>query len=178
MIKEFDQAQHGSLTVAFDTSRDFGTGRETTLEYSIKIAASLAKLCADSGRNIDIIAEETSLHNADWQTAMDYLARLEVTRNAVQALTTVSGVSQVGVAIVPAVEAGQTFALARLVGWGRGVVVLLEGFAPDGAPEKVISSLQAKNLEIVHCSRGNLEAAINGLSSSVLLTGALPGGVS
>ncbi|HLB28082.1 MAG TPA: DUF58 domain-containing protein, partial [Dehalococcoidales bacterium] len=39
MIKEFEQAGQGSLIVAIDTSRDFGEGRETTLEYSVKIAA-------------------------------------------------------------------------------------------------------------------------------------------
>lgn len=71
MIKEFEQARQGSVSVAFEARRDFGVGRETTLEYSIKIAASLAKLCADSGRNIDIIAGKTPLHNAVWREAMD-----------------------------------------------------------------------------------------------------------
>ena len=177
MIKEFEQSSQGSVTVAFDTSRDFGLGRETTLEYSIKIAASLAKLCADSGRTIDIIAGDIILHQADWQTAMDYLARLEVTEKAIPAdFTNASGGSQVMVTIVPAVPTGRTPALGRLAGQGRGVVVLLEGFTPDESPEKVISAFGGRNQKIINCSPGNLEATIHRLSSCLFLDGELPGG--
>ncbi len=105
MLKEFEQASQGSVTVAFETRRDFGAGRETTLEYSIKIAASLAKLCADSGRSIDIIAGETPLHNAGWREAMDYLAYLEVEGKATLAESTAAlERGQVVVAIVPTIE--------------------------------------------------------------------------
>lgn len=178
MIKEFEQAQQGPVTVAFDTSRDFGTGRETTLEYSIKIAASLAKLCADSGRPISIIAGEMTLHNSEWQTAMDYLARLDVTEKVIPAdLIGASRSSQGVVVILPAVVTGQTFELARLASGGRGVVVLLEGFGPDEVPDKVIALLKESQPEIINCSRGNLEATINTLSNSPFFAGELSGGV-
>jgi len=177
MIKEFEQAQQGSVTVAFDTSRDFGTGRETTLEYSIKIAASLARLATDSGRSIDILAGQMALHNSDWPTAMDYLTRLEVTEKAARAdLATVSGASQATVVIVPAVVTGQTQALAKLGGRGRGVVVLLEGFAPDESPEKVISSFGAGNPKIIRCSPGNLETTINELGGALFQNSESSGG--
>ena len=77
MLKEFEQAGKGSLAVAFETKDDFGEGRETTLEYSIKITASLSRLCTDSGVSLDILAGEKPLLNAGWYDAMDYLARLE-----------------------------------------------------------------------------------------------------
>ena len=177
MIKEFEQAQQGAVTVAFDTSRDFGTGRETTLEYSIKIAASLAKLCADSGRTIDIIAREMALHNAEWQLAMDYLARLEVTKKAIPAdLKVVSQSTQAVVVIVPAVVTGQTPELARLASRGRGTVVLLEGFTADEEPDKVAALLKGSQLEIISCSPRNLEEVIDKLGDSIFWAGELSGG--
>ncbi len=176
MLKEFEQANQGSVTVVFATSRDFGTGRETTLEYSIKIAASLARLCADSGRSIDIIAGETPLHNAGWREAMDYLAHTEVEAKAGLAeLTASPEPGQVVVAIVPAIETGLIPTLSQLAGRVRGlVVVLLEGFAPDETPHEFTSRLKGSNLDIVNCFRGNLEAAIKRLGSSLLLAGKLP----
>ncbi len=172
MLKEFEQSGQGSVSVAFETSRDFGTGRETTLEYSIKIAASLAKLCADTGRRIDIIAGETPLHNAEWQVAMDYLAHLEVSGSA--SSTEPAGIletSQAAVVIVPAVETGLTAALSQVASRGRGLVVLLEGFAPDEIPDRLGSMLKGNNLEVINCSPGNLEATINRLSNSLFSDG-------
>ncbi|MBA7648500.1 hypothetical protein ES703_56286 [subsurface metagenome] len=176
MLKEFEQAGQGSVSVAFETSRDFGTGRETTLEYSIKIAASLAKICADSGRNIDIIAGETPLHNAEWQVAMDYLAHLEVAGKDVSAeLTAALKRSRAMVAIVPAAETGLASALSQLADRGqRLLVILLEGFTQDEVPHKAGFVLKAKNMEIINCSQGNLEATINKLSSSLFFSGKSP----
>ena len=177
MIKEFEQAQQGSVTVALDTSRDFGAGRETTLEYSIKIAASLAKLCADFGRSIDIITGDETLHNADWQTVMTYLARLEVTGKSIPAeLPTVVETSQAIVAIIPAVEGGLNSVLAQLASQGRGVMVLLESFASDEVPEKIISEFEGRKLEIIRCSRGSPEATIDKLGNSLFFASELSGG--
>ncbi len=179
MLKEFEQANQGSVTVAFETRRDFGAGRETTLEYSIKIAASLAKLCADSGCGIDIIAGETPSHNAGWREAMDYLAHLEVEGEATLAeLTATPEPGQIVVAIVPTVETELIPVLSQLSNrvW-RMVVVLLEGFAPDETPREFSSRLKESNLDIISCSRGNLEAAIKKLGNSLFFAGKLPASV-
>jgi len=179
MLKEFEQASQGSVTVAFETRRDFGVGRETALEYSIKIAASLAKLCADSGRNINIIAGERTLHNADWREAMDYLAHLEVGGEATLAeLTAALGSEQVVVAIVPAVEPKLVSILSQLSNQVGGlVVVLLENFAPDEILPEFLPRLKGSNLNIINCSRGDLEAAIKELGNSLFFTGRLPASV-
>ena len=179
MLKEFEQSSQGSVAVAFDTGRDFGTGRETTLEYSIKIAASLAKLCADSGRSIDIVAGGTPLRNVGWRAAMDYLAHLEVEEKAAMSeLTGVPEPGQVVVAIVPTVETALIPALSQLAGRARGlVVVLLEGFAPDEVPHEFLSRLKESSLDIISCSRDNLEAAIKRLGNSPLFAGKLPASV-
>ncbi len=179
MLKEFEQARQGSVSVAFETRRDFGVGRETTLEYSIKIAASLAKLCADSGRSIDIIAGKTPLHNAVWREAMDYLAHLEVGGKATLAeLKAAIDPGQVVVAVVPTIETELVSTLSQLADGVRGlVVVLLEGFSPDEIPHEFSSRLKGSNLDIISCSQGNLEAAIKKLGNSLFSTGNLPASV-
>lgn len=176
MLKEFEQASQGSVTVAFESRLDFGTGKETTLEYSIKIAASLAKLCADSGHSIDIITGEIPLRNAGWQEAMNYLARLKVGgKNALAKLTTAPEPGQVVVAIVPAVETELVPTLLQLAGRIGGlVVVLLEDFAPDEMPPELLSRLEGGNLKIITCYRGNLEEAVKKLENSLFSAGRIP----
>lgn len=179
MVKEFEQTTLGSVTVAFETGRDFGTGRETTVEYSIKIAASLAKLCADSGQSIDIIAGKTPWYHAGWQEAMDYLARLETGGNSSLAtLTSVPQPGQIVVVIVPAAEAELVPILLRLAERIKTlVVVILEGFTPDETADEFASGLRESNLDIVSCARGNLEAAIKKLGNSLVLASKLPAAI-
>ncbi len=179
MLKEFEQASQGSLIVAFETRRDFGTGKETTLEYSIKIAASLARLSADSGRSIDIIAGGTPLRNAGWREAMDCLARLEAGEKTGWAeLAAAPQPDQVVVAIVPAIESRLLPTLSKLAdSIGGLVVVFLEGFAPDEIPGEFLSRLGGNKLYIISCSRGNLEAALKKLGNFLLFTGKLPASV-
>ncbi len=179
MLKEFEQASQGSVTIAFATGRDFGTGRETTLEYSIKIAASLAKLSADSGCSIDIIAGQTPLRNAGWREAMDYLAHLKVAERVASAeFMAATEPGQAIVAVVPAIETRLVPALLRLAERARGlVVVLLEGFTPDEAPDEFLSRLKGGNLNVITCSPGNLEAAIKELSNFLSYAGKSPASV-
>ncbi|MFC2005732.1 DUF58 domain-containing protein [Chloroflexota bacterium] len=176
MVKEFEQSSQGPVTVAFETRRNWGTGREATLEYSVKIAASLAKLCADSGRSMDIIAGETPLYNAGWREAMDYLAHLEVGGEDGLAESVVILESHKAiVVIVPATETELVPALSQLAGQVRGlVVILLEGFAPDEVSNEFLSRLKGRNLDIISCSQGNLEATIKKLGNSLFVAGKLP----
>jgi len=175
MLKEFEQASQGSVTVVFESGYDFGTGRETTLEYSIKIAASLARLCADSGHKIDILAGEQPLRQAGWQEAMDYLAHLEAggKTNLAESLAEAEA-GQVVVAIVLATETQLIAALSRLAARVKClIVVLLEGFAPDEAPDLLTSRLKGSGVEIIRCSRGDLEEAIKKLGHASFFTGRL-----
>jgi uncharacterized protein (DUF58 family) len=172
MLKEFEQASQGSVTVVFETGHDFGTGRETTLEYSIKIAASLARLCADSGHKIDIHAGETPLRQAGWQEAMDYLAHLEA--GGKTSLVEQVETGQVVVAIVPAMETQLIPALSLLASRVKGfVMVILEGFVPDEMPDLLASRLKGSGVEVIRCSRGDLEAAIRKLGHASFFTGRL-----
>lgn len=177
MLKEFEQASQGSVTVVFPTRRDFGIGRETTLEYSIRIAASVARLSADSGRNMDIITGENQLHDAGWQEAMDYLARLQVAgRTGLPELAVTPHPGQVVVVVVPVIETELVPALSQMASRVPGMtVVLLEGFSQDEAPTEFLSRLNRTNLEIIHCYRGNMAAAIESLGNSLFFTSKVSG---
>jgi hypothetical protein len=45
--------------------------------------------------------------------------------------------------------------------------VLLEGFAPDETPGMFSSRLRGRHVDVINCSRGNLEMAIKELGSSL-----------
>jgi uncharacterized protein (DUF58 family) len=179
MLKEFEQAGKDSAVVIFPTRRDFGTGRETTLEYSIRIAASLARVTEDSGRNIDILAGGYRLRNAGWQEAMDCLARLQV--DAKTGLPELKEAVQLGLVVVvaPAMETELVPILSQLSKQAlRTVVVILEGFAPDEIPGGFLYGLNRANLEIIRCSRGNLATTLERLGNSLFVAGELPTSVS
>jgi len=167
MLKEFERASYGSVKVAFPTKRSLGTGRDTTLEYSIKIAASLARICTDYGCSMDIVAGERHLGNAGWRQAMDFLACLEVGGEATFAeLIRTLEPGQAVVVIVPGAESELIPAISQLSnrGWSM-VVVLLEGFAPNETASELSCRMKGSNIHIISCSPGNLEKAIAELSN-------------
>jgi len=173
MLKEFEQAKQGSLTVVFDNGHNYGKGREATLEYSIKIAASLAQLCADSGRSIDILAGEKPRRGAGWQEAMEYLARLEATgKGRLAEMVDLAEKHQPAVVII---SAGETELIPALTWLARRVagttVVLLEGFATYEKVGEFSNRLSASNLEVINCSPGDLEGALKKLNDSPLFRG-------
>ncbi|MFC1900417.1 DUF58 domain-containing protein [Chloroflexota bacterium] len=170
MIKEFERTSRGSISVIFTVDKDIGTDRETTLEYSIKIAASLARLCADTGRIISVQAGEEYLLNAGWQSSMDFLARLQVEESSfTDGFPVVAGHGQTVIAIVPAIETGLSSILPELVKQVNELkVVLLEGFSENEIPGKVIDQPGLNNLDIYRSSPGNLEEVVNALATSLV----------
>jgi uncharacterized protein (DUF58 family) len=164
MIKEFEQSSRGPIAVAFGTGKDYGEGRETTLEYSVRIAASLARLCADSGRGIDILAGEKTINNAGWQEAMDFLAGIGAREDSVpEESLAPPAPGQTVVVIVPSADAGAGSGLLRLAAQAGNFMVMLEGFAEDDEKGKALSGIPAGG--VLHCSPGNLEETINRLAS-------------
>ena len=55
MLKEFEDSQEDTLIIGFDSSADSGDGRETVLEYSIKLAASVAGYIAGRGGGVRLV---------------------------------------------------------------------------------------------------------------------------
>ena len=168
VVKQFEETRQGSVALAFETGREWGEGRETTLEYSIKIAASLARHCGDSGRSIGILAGPTPLPKANYLEAMDYLAGLAVEEGAsLDDLTAAWEAGQTLISVVPATESPLITRLLQLsTRGGRLIVVVLEGFAKDERSYEFVSQLDGGNINLVRCHRGDLKAAIDMLGYS------------
>lgn len=168
MLKEFERTSYGSLMVIFAANDKVGTGKETTLEYSIKVAASLSKLCAESERTIDIIAGEQHLSGAGWRESMDFLARLE--SGEAGSLMRLPQVAEPGQTIV-VIGTGSELApaISQLSGRVKKIVaVLLRGFYDgeiDNESGSKIAGINSGNIDIVTCRQGNLEEAIVKLNS-------------
>jgi len=166
MLKQFERQSQGGLTVAFEAGRDFGVGRETTLEYSIKVAASLARLAADYGHTIDIISGEAPLYGAGWQEAMEYLAQLQAGGKTTLTELEPPRPGHIMVVVVPARETQLLPTLKQLARRTRRlIVVLLQGFAPDEMPDVFQAGLEGANLDLVSCAPGGLEQAIERLGA-------------
>ncbi len=142
------------------------------MEYSIKIAAGLARLSADSGRNIDIIAGKMPLHNAGFSEAMDYLAVMEpATELRKVENNRLVEPGKVTIAIIPAVKTGLATTLLEIAGQGRGlVVVLLAGFSEDEEPDNLFAGFERKGVDVINCSPDKLEGTVKQLGG-YLVTG-------
>ncbi|MEE8420197.1 MAG: DUF58 domain-containing protein [Dehalococcoidales bacterium] len=175
MLKQFEQSGQGSVSVIFSANRVFGEGRETTLEYSLRVAASLAGLCAASGRGVDIIAGTEPLHNAGWPEAMHYLARLETgAGKTLPELLPAVAPGKTVVAVVPVADPDSIPALELLAGRAGGLfAVLLEGFSPEEDAAAFTSRMQGCNITVVRCPLNNLEDAIRKLGKSLASVGGL-----
>ncbi len=79
IVKDFARLDPAALTVLLDSSAEFGTGKDTTLEYSIKAAASLAHWAAAQGWQFHLIAPGFPNPLASLPQTLDFLTRLQVT---------------------------------------------------------------------------------------------------
>ena len=173
VVKEFEEASQGSIAVAFETAREWGVGKETTVEYAIKIAASVARHEGEAGRGIGILAGPAPLPGAHWLEAMDYLAGLAVGEAvSLDELTAAPEAGRTVLAVVPAKEPGLIPSLQRLAERERRlVVVLTEGFSSGEMPGEFVSRLGGGNIDLIRCSRGDLKAAVEALGRSRLFAG-------
>jgi uncharacterized protein (DUF58 family) len=168
VVKEYEEAAGGPVTVAFESRREWGQGRETTLEYSVKIAATLARYCGDSQRTISVLAGPTPLHRASWVEVMDYLAELPVGDSpTLKELASAAEGGQPLVVIVSSADHSAVNVLPGLANRQGGlVVVLLEGFADGEMPQEFLAHLHGGNVDLVRCARGDLKSAIKALSQT------------
>ena len=173
VVKEFEETSQGAVLVAFENRRDWGEGKETTFEYSIRIAASLARHCGDSSHGIGILTPPSPLPMAHWLDAMNYLTGLTVgDTTSLDELTDSTQAGQTLVAIVPTAAPDLIPCLSRLASRDvRLVVVLLEGFVGHEASEEFASRLSGTGAGLVHCYRGNLKAAVDALGHSLYFAG-------
>jgi uncharacterized protein (DUF58 family) len=171
VVKQFEETSQSAVAVAFETGRDWAVGKDTPLEYSVKIAASLARYCGDAGRAISVLAGATPVVRGGWMEAMGYLAALTPGDGTpLEALANAAGPSETLVVTTPTSQMAALPLLLRLSEReGRLVVVLLEGFNAGEAPEEFEAALTQANASVVRCAKGHLEAAVHELGNLGLL---------
>lgn len=75
VVKEFEDTARPELAIALDLSREARAGAESTLEDSIRLAASLVRWALDTGYPVNLLAPGAPRHALSWPHALDYLAR-------------------------------------------------------------------------------------------------------
>lgn len=176
MIREFERAGKASLTVLFEAGRSFGSGRETTLEYGIRIAASLARLQIGSGGTVGIIAGECPVLFTGWNEAMDYLAAIQMEGKT--GLGDVISEYEFDGFLVVVIAAADSELISSLISLNRqgklAAVVVLEGFVENEALGENITRLTNSGIPLIKCSKGGLEDAVNQLGYMLLINEKLP----
>ena len=129
MVREFDASPRNQVTVLFDAVTSFGAGKETTLEYSIKLAASIAQACFQQGVSFRMTPPGPAVAFPHWQAVLTYLARLRPTE--VHGAGALQGLHGRVVAILAAADPTAPGLLARIPTGRLAAVIALQGFRPD-----------------------------------------------
>ena len=165
MVKEFEDAQDPTLDLLYDATQVFGEGKDTTLEYAIKLVASAAGYAARNrgsvrvwgGRAHGETCGDSGLDDMNLSELLESLARVEGGEG--MALTQSLSQLPVGASALVVVSAGDAQAIQLLSQIGptlhRIAVVVLEGFGPpeDNLSLKALESLGAA---VIKCRPGGL----------------------
>lgn len=157
-----------ALTVVFDASHEAGEGRETALEYAIKLAASLGVHAIRTGDSARLAAGDVRGEWADVEPFLRRLALLEPSGSfdLATSLRSVPRSSQ-AVAIVSAGDREGVGAVAA----GRSLIpglsaVLLEGFESADRESGASETLRLAGVPTVACRQGALEEAVRAIQDA------------
>ena len=171
MVKEYDRSPENRVTVAFDATKSFGEGKETTMEYSIKLAASIARACYLNATPFSMTPPGPAAHFPGWRAVLDYLARLRHGQGPDLADTTGAGKAEGRmVALVALADRHALDALARIPAARLAAAVVLQGFAPAEERLSDLESLKSRGVPVITCGPGHIPAALEALAD----TGAWP----
>jgi uncharacterized protein (DUF58 family) len=78
IVKEFEMRASTEITIIIDLHRgsDVGEGKDTTLEYAVKIAASIAKYALEQGHGVQLIGYGRRTFIISYARGMSHLARI------------------------------------------------------------------------------------------------------
>ena len=178
MVKEYEDSQENILAIAFDSSVDEGDGRDTILEYSIKMAASVAGYITRRGGGVRLLTGRLPDQEMQWPALLRQLALLEVeySPGLPHLIESLSAGSRV-LALVSESDPIGVESLERRAAHLSGLaVVVMEGFgdSPLQQSEVVVESLRRAG-DAVSCHRGHLAEELRSLETGVpLLTAPLP----
>ena len=174
MVKEFEDAQDPTLDLLYDATQVSGEGKDTTLEYAIKLVASAAdyavrnqgsvrvwggraqgETCGDSGQ------DDTSLTGF-----LEGLARVESGdgMSLTQSLSHLA-VGASALIVVSAIDA-QAIQLLSQIGptLHRFAIVVLEGFGPPAGGGS-LRALESLGSPVIKCRPGMLPEALQSLEN-------------
>ena len=167
MVKEFEDTQENTLIISFDTIRDLGQDKETTLEYSIKVSVSVASYVIQHGGSVRLLAGRLASQEAPWPELLKELALLQAGNGPGLAAVVGSLPARTRVlVIVSETDAEAIEALRRRAGQMSGLaIVVLEGFG-DVSPSnsgKATEAFEQIGVPVVSCRQGNLLEALRSL---------------
>ena len=172
MVKEFEDPNEEVLYLLFDANQVWGEGRDTTLEYGIKIAVSAADYACKRGFRARVWggglrpkAAPSLGGDMTWPELLKNLA-LVASGDGGPLAEAVKQLPPGSIAIVAVSAAdGQAIrTLAQVAPSLRGlVVVLLEGFGEPPAEGVSLRSLEGVGIPLVRCKPGMLPEALQAL---------------
>jgi len=162
-VKEFDAWADNAVTLALDVGMVQGSPGESTLDYGVRLAASVSRTVIAGGGEVALLTgAEDMQQTADWRAVMKSLAVLDPKpgRSLGSALKEVQPGDRV-FGVVWARDAASVMALAALCRRGCSVAaVVLEGFAPGDEAAHALGLLRRAGAAVVACRRGALEEAV------------------
>ena len=178
-VKEMEDSSQRALTVVFETRESVGEGRDTTLEYSIKLAASMGVHAIRTGDSIGLLGGNLQGEWAEPATFMRELALLDAGASPSLAdLLLMAPSSSPVVVIVHAANAEAVSALEHSLPRLSGLsAVVLEGFAAPEDEAGAAARLRSAGIATVVCRNGDISDAIRqmeGFDSAQGLRGSGP----
>ena len=170
MVKVLEESQEDSVAIVFDSTQDRGTGRDTELEYSVKLAASVAGFAARTGKRVRVLTGGLPPQETEWTSLLRGLALLEpgCGPGLSGLLDSVPAGAKV-LALVSDKDLGGIDSLARRSrGMGGMAVIVYHGFGygPDDLGQSSLEALRKTGVPVLGCTPGGLEECLAILQST------------
>ena len=167
-VKEMEDTAERSLAIVFDPRVDLGQGRESTLEYSIKLAASVGLFALKQGRSVRLAAGRVQ---GEWSDAEPFLRELALLDSngspGIGALLQSVQRSSSVISIVASADAEGSLAISQsLSNLPDQMAVVLEGFGDVEHDTGGAERLSRAGVSTVVCHRGRLDEAIASLEGT------------
>ena len=171
MVKEFEDTQDNTLVIVFDLSQELGEGKETTVEYSIKLAASVAGYVMAQGGKVHLSTGNLPSQEMPWNLMLKELALLKVGHGpGLSSLVDSIPAGSKVLALVNNTDIMGIEALSRRAAQMSGqAVVLLEGFAdtPTQRTLRAFETLKMSGSSVISCEKGGFIHTLRSLESMV-----------
>jgi len=177
-VIDFEHTPATSLTLVVDVARrtDVGLGRESTLEYSVKLAASLAHHTLDNGARVTLALRGrrangivTAVRSDHYYDLLELLARAEAdgetpAATAVVELARTGTLSEAVVVLTAALDPALVEAAREVVlRQARAIIILMDAhsFVGDGPPSpddpynRLATALRGVGAEVHRVRRGD-----------------------